>query len=234
MTTIYRYEWLLSLSFRAPRAEVFFIGLFLLFWPITNVAATEMRRSFHEQASLSTERILLDLGSTRIAIPRNNLTSLLFSGDDFRSALALAVVVYPGFEGATAKNIANILRPKGYGIGAIYFSNTAQGSDILNSDNTWKRRPWYRGPGIDLEPSDFGLWKQKDSEANLRIWLGATDAETVTVGCGGRTCQVIFFAEGYFWRAHMGQHLYLHWQDVTNKLRELITEWVEAANEGKK
>jgi len=240
LITILKYVQLRSLGLRAPKAGILFIILILLVWLVAGLVAntvpTETQRSFSEQVSVSTDPIFLDLGRTKIAIPRNHLNSLWFDHNDRKLASVLAVVVYPGFEGATARNIASILRPKGFSIGAVYFNNTLEGSVVLNDDDSWKRRPWYRGPDIELEPAEFGLLRPRGSDAGLHIWLGTTDGETVSVGCGGgrRVCQIFFFAEGWAWRVLMGAHLHPHWQDVTNKLRELIAEWVAAAKDGKK
>jgi len=230
MKRTYLSGWWSPESPRGLEAKVVLLGLFLSICANGDSMATEKLRSFEEQPSLSTEPISLQMGSTRLVIPRNHLTGLSFRDQDSTAASVLAVAVYPGFEGATADNINQILRPQGFSIGAVYFTNTLERSAVLGGDNSWTRRPWYQGPGIELEPAEYGLLKRKDWEIDMRIWLGATDAESVAVGCGASLCQIHFFAEGFLWRVQMSRNLYSNWQDVTRKLKEFIAACASAAD----
>lgn len=189
-------------------------------------------RGFVEQWSVETHRLLFDNGATRLAIPRNYLKDWLPAIPSIREATFTGTALLPGFTGATPDTINLFRRVDFLQHGGFRFHYGGPTSVLLDDAGFFRRGPWlFRQPDIELEPTEYGLSKIKGSGLTLRVSLGATDAESVTVGCNEHApiCEIALFAEGGSWRTLIGRQSYPHWREITAALRAFLAACAKAA-----
>lgn len=195
--------------------------------------AANPTRGFVQQWSVETHRLLFDNGATRLAIPRNYLEGWLPAIPSIREAAFTGTALLPNFTGAAPDTIGLFRRVDFLQHGGFRFHYASPTSVLLDNAGFFRRGPWlFRQPGIELEPAEYGLFKIKGSRMPLRVSLGATDVESVTVGCNEHTpiCEIGLFAEGGNWRTQIGRQFYPQWQNTIVLLREFLRECAKAAS----
>lgn len=194
-------------------------------------AAINEQRPFVAQWSTETYLLPFDDGATRLAIPRNHLENWLPAVPSIREATFTGTALLPAFTGATPETIALFRSVDFLQRGGFRFAYDRPMSAFLDDDGFFRRGPWvFRRPDIELEPVEHGLLGIKGSGLTLRVWLGATDAESVTVGCSERICEIALFAEGGRWRTQIGRQSYPHWREISEALRAFLAACAKAAN----